>query len=195
MLVDSMLPKVSEIRGVRKSLGLTQLQLAEMTGISRPSIVKLENGQIDLAYSKVKRIFDALETLQSRRKSGLIDTVTLGSIHSTPYESIEVDTLMSDVFVKIHETNFSQFVISDSGQIVGSITDKKAFWALGEFGVEVKDREVGEYMGDPFPVLSVNTPVVMALSLLQTYQAVLTMEKGKIVGIVTNNDVGKIFMK
>ena len=48
---------------------------------------------------------------------------------------------------------------------------------------------------DPFPVLSVNTLVMNALPLLHSYQAVLTMEKDKIVGIVTNNDVGKIFTK
>jgi predicted transcriptional regulator len=188
-----MLPNVSEIRGFRKSLGLTQLELAKIAEISRPSLVKLENEQIDLAYSKVKKIFDELETLQSRRKSGLIDTVTLGSIHAPRYEALDVDTLMNDVYVKIHETDFSQFVITDSGQIVGSITDRKAFGALLEFGVEVRDHKVGEYMDDPFPVLSVNTPVVKALPLLQMYQAVLTRERDEVIGIVTNNDVGKIF--
>ena len=105
-----MLPKVSEIRGTRKSLGLTQFELAKIAGVSRPSLVKLENGQNDLAYSKVKRIFDELEFLQSQRKSGLIDTVLLGDIHSSPYESLDVGTLMNDVFVRIHETGFSQFV-------------------------------------------------------------------------------------
>ncbi len=101
-------------------------------------------------------------TRARRRKSGLIGTVTLGSIDSVPYEALDVDTLMNDVFVKIHETDFSQFVISDSGLIVGSITDRKAFGALSEFGDEVKDHQVGEYMDDPFPVLSVNTPGVKA---------------------------------
>jgi predicted transcriptional regulator len=194
LLLISMLPKVSEIRGRRKSLGLTQYELAKSSGILRPSLVKLENGQVDLAYSKVKRIFDELEVLQSQRKSGLIDTVLLGSIHSIPYESLDVGTSLNDVFVKIYETGFSQFVIVDSDRIVGSITDKKVFGALGEFGVEVKDHFVRDYVEDPFPVLSVNTPVVMALGLLQSYQAVLTMEKDEIVGIVTNNDVGEIFI-
>ncbi len=72
-----MLPDTSEIKEMRKSLGLTQLELAKIAGISRPSLVKLENGQIDLAYSKVKKIFDELEVLRNNRKGSLIDTVTL----------------------------------------------------------------------------------------------------------------------
>jgi len=190
-----LLPNTSEIREIRKSLGLTQLELARLAEISRPSLVKLENGQIDLAYSKVKRIFDELETLQNKRKSSLIDSYILADIHTVPYVALDVNTTMNDVFVKIHETGFSQFVVTDHGEIVGSITDKKAFNALGEVGNEVKGHKVCEYLSDPFPILSTNTPVSVALPLILTYQAVLTIEHGKDIGIVTNNDVGKIFIK
>jgi len=189
------LPDIGEITRIRKSLGITQSELSLLAKINRPSLSKLENGVIDPAYSKVKRIFDVLEIQLSKRKSGVIDAVTLGNIHSVPYVDIDTNTLLNDVFVMIHRTGFSQFVISDSGRIVGSITDRKAFGALFEHGDEVKDHVVGEYMGDPFPVLSVNALVINALPLLISYQAVLTMEKDKIVGIVTNNDVGKIFTK
>ncbi len=70
-----------------------------------------------------------------------------------------------------------------------------AFGALVLYGYMVKDQVVGDIMGDPFPVLSVNAFVINALPLLVSYQAVLTMEKDNVVGIVTNNDVGKIFTK
>jgi predicted transcriptional regulator len=190
-----MLPDTSEIKEMRKSLGLTQLELAKIAGISRPSLVKLENGQIDLAYSKVKRIFDELEVLRNNRKGSLIETVTLASIHTPQFVALDVNTSMNDVYVRIHETGFSQFVITDSGKIVGSITDKKAFGALREHGNDVKESHVGEFMDDSFPILSENTPVIRALPLILFYQAVLTAGKGKDIGIVTNNDVGRIFAK
>jgi predicted transcriptional regulator len=188
------LPDVGEIRAIRKSLGLTQSDLSKLTGVSRSSVSKLENNEIDLAYSKIKRIFDVLEIQRSKTRSGVIDSVTLGNIHSVPYADLDANMLMNDVFVMIHRTGFSQFVISDSGRIVGSITDRKAFGARVLGGDDVKDHVVGDYMGDPFPVLSVNALVINALPLLISYQAVLTMEKDNVVGIVTNNDVGKLFI-
>ena len=189
-----MLPETSEIREIRKSLGLTQLELANLAEISRPSLVKLERGQVDLAYKKVKRIFDELERLQNKRKGSLIEAVTLADIQTPRYVGLDVNTTMNEVYVRIHETDFSQFVITDKGKIVGSITDKKAFGALGVLGNDVKDRKVGMYMDEPFPILSVNTPVSLALPLILNSQAVLTREHDKVVGIVTTNDVGSIFL-
>ncbi len=190
-----MLPDVSEIRDMRKSLGLTQSELAEMAKISRTSLVKLENGQAKLSYETVKRIFDELEALRNIRKGSLIDTVTLASIHTPQFVGLDVNTSMNDVYVRIHETGFSQFVVTDSGKIVGSITDKKAIGALSKLGNDVQDHIVGEFMDDSFPILSENTPVVKALPLILSYQAVLTAGMGKDIGIVTNNDVGRIFVK
>jgi len=50
-------------------------------------------------------------------------------------------------------------------------------------------------MERPFPILDVTTPVSLVVSLLQTYQAVLTTAQGKIVGIVTNTDLSKVFIQ
>ena len=190
-----MLPNTSEIKEIRKSLGLTQLELARLAEISRPSLVKLENGQVDLAYSKVKKIFDELELLRNKRKNSLIDTITLRDIHTVPHIGLDVNTPMNEVYVKIHETGFSQFTVTDLGQIIGSITDKKAFGVLGELGNDVKDHKVGNYMNEPFPILSGSTPVSVALPLILTYQAILTVTPDLEKGIVTSSDVGKIFLK
>ena len=188
----SLLPDVSMIREIRKSLGISQAELAEYAGISRTSLVKLENLKADLSYGKVKRIFDVLEVHQ--RKNSMIDSVTLGMIHSVPFVSLDVKDTMNKAYIRFHESDYSQFVVTEGDRIVGSITDRKAFGALTRLGDVVKDDKVGEYMEEPFPVLSVNTPVIKALPLIQTYQAVLTRDKEGVTGIATNNDVGKIFL-
>ena len=180
---------------MRKSVGITQLKLSRLTGISRSSIAKFELGKVDLAYIKVRKIFDSLEAQKMKRKSGVIDGITLSDIHSIPYVGLKVGTLLNDVLVQIHLTDYSQFVVTDSDRIVGSITDKHIIGLLSEYGDEVKDHKVGDYMEDPFPVLSSNTYVVYALPLLRAYQAILTREKDRVVGIVTNNDIGKIFLE
>lgn len=50
-----------EIATARKSHKLSQLRLAQMSGVSRPTLDLLENGRAtDLGYSKLMRILAAL---------------------------------------------------------------------------------------------------------------------------------------
>lgn len=43
------------------------------------------------------------------------------------------------------------------------------------------------------PTVSVNTPVAAVIVLLQNFQAILTVKEDKVVGIVTNTDIGRVF--
>jgi len=57
----SLLEIGQEIAKRRKSLALTQTELAERAGISRPSIAGLENGRSgELGYTKVAKILSVL---------------------------------------------------------------------------------------------------------------------------------------
>jgi predicted transcriptional regulator len=58
---------------------------------------------------------------------------------------------------------------------------------------ELKNSPVSAIMEEPFPTISVNTPAVAIIDLLQSCQAVLTVKNGKVEGIITNTDIGKIF--
>lgn len=49
-------------------------------------------------------------------------------------------------------------------------------------------------MGPPFPTVDVGVPLSSVVSLLNYCQAVLTVGEGGVLGIVTNSDVGKIFL-
>jgi len=59
---------------------------------------------------------------------------------------------------------------------------------MAEVGPE-KLRNICELMENPLPIVSVKTPTRDVVPLLQIYQAVLTQERGKVAGIVTNADV------
>ncbi len=50
----------SNIRGRRRELGLTQMDLARVMGYERSSIAKIENGQVDLPLSKILEFSDKL---------------------------------------------------------------------------------------------------------------------------------------
>jgi cystathionine beta-synthase len=51
------------------------------------------------------------------------------------------------------------------------------------------DKRVKNVMGDPFPVLGVNTPVTVLAALLKNMPAILVADRGEITGIITRYDL------
>ena len=54
-------PPESEIKRLRKSLDITQLELARLSGVSQSTIAKRERGGIKGSYETVTKIFIALQ--------------------------------------------------------------------------------------------------------------------------------------
>ena len=52
--------ELNDIARLRKQLGLTQPELAQLSGVSQSLIAKLEAGKIEPSYTKVKSIIDTL---------------------------------------------------------------------------------------------------------------------------------------
>ncbi|WP_372635190.1 helix-turn-helix domain-containing protein [Cohnella sp.] len=53
---------------LRKQLGITQVQLAEITGLSQPVIARVESGKVLPEYKTVMKILLALQHIQSMRE-------------------------------------------------------------------------------------------------------------------------------
>lgn len=49
------------IKTLRETAGLTQQDLADLSGIHRVNLSKLENGKLDIGVSSLRRLADALE--------------------------------------------------------------------------------------------------------------------------------------
>lgn len=56
--------KVNECVRLRKQIGITQKQLAEVTGLSQPVIARIENGNSLPEYKTVMKILIALQAIQ-----------------------------------------------------------------------------------------------------------------------------------
>ena len=91
------------------------------------------------------------------------------------------------------ETNYSQFPVKSNNQIKGSITERTITKAILEKPGEITgDQPISQIMDEPFPILSTVTPLSLVGPLVMHTQAVLTTLKDEVVGIVTNNDIGKV---
>lgn len=61
-----------KVKAARKSLGLTQKELAEKTGYTESGISRVEKGEIDLPVSKIKVL---ATTLSPRPRKPLVSVV------------------------------------------------------------------------------------------------------------------------
>ena len=60
--------ELSEIKTLRKKLGLTQIGLAKQANVSQSLIAKIEAGFIDPTYSRTQKIFNVLNSLSKHKE-------------------------------------------------------------------------------------------------------------------------------
>lgn len=178
------LPLPSEIRAMRKRLGLTQAQVARSAGVSQPLVARIENATVDPRYSTLASVVDALN--RAERKGVLINEVM-----TSPVTSIRTTDTVAAAIKVMQDKGISQLPVIAKGVPVGSLSDVSLVHALAG----VKDAEelarvpVSRIMGPPFPMASPEMTVDQAYRLLEDHPAIVVLEKGKPVGIVAKSDL------
>jgi predicted transcriptional regulator len=191
-----MLPRISEIKRKRKLLGLTQKELAERADVSQSLIAKIESGTINASYQLVAQIFEALAAIENRISK------TAKEIMTKKVLTVKPDEKLVDATKKMKDKAISQMpVINSTGICIGSISDNiilkivsQSFEDQDDFEF-VAQKTVKNYMGEPFPVIAANTPVQVISNLLNYAPAILVSEKGKLIGIITREDLFKVLEK
>ncbi len=186
-----MLPELSDIIKRRKRLGLTQKELAKLSGVSQSLIAKIESGKVIPSYSKVKAIFDTLENLEEKV---LKINIKAGDIMSRKVIGVNVDCKVTEASRIMLKYGFSQLPVFDKGRVVGSISEKDImnFVSKGLKSEELSKLSVSDIMDEPFPQVSIKTPIFVINYLLQVFNAVLVVDRGKLVGIITKADILKV---
>jgi cystathionine beta-synthase len=109
-------------------------------------------------------------------------------VHTHPDETVR------DAIAILREYGVSQLPVVKHeppvvlAEVVGSITERdlldKAF-----ADQTVLDRAVGDVMGPPFPTVGSGEPLDVAVSRLESAPAVLIVDRGHPIGVVTRSDV------
>ena len=183
-----MLPELDTIASRRRTLGLTQTQLAEKAGVSQSYIAKLEAKKIEPSYSKVRAILEVLNGLEQGRET------RVDEIMSTEIVSVQQSDVIQRAVEIMWSTGFSQLPVMEGDRPVGSITERTIIDRITSTEDEgpVTDMPISEVMDDPFPQVGEDAPVSIIASLLRIYPAVMVHHKGEISGIVTKADLLKI---
>jgi len=183
-----MLPSLDEIAKKRRMLGLTQKQLARIAGVSQSFIAKIESGQIDPSYSKVKTIFDVLERMEAG------ENYIAKTIYHEGVIGVERTDKVAKAISLMSEYGFSQLPVFENGKCVGCISEKTVLSQImvAKDPSEISQKRVEEIMEEALPQIDENAPLPPVSSLLHFYPAVLVTKKGEVVGIITKADLFKV---
>lgn len=180
------LPTPEELKQKRTELGLTQSDLAKRAGVSQPLIARIESGDVDPRLSTLKKIIDVFEEVEK-------EDIQVGNIMNTNVISAAPEEHI-DVAVQIMEkNNISQIPVISKGVPVGSISEEMVVRSLADKKKNtVSHMMIKEMMGDSFPTVSPNSDIKMVSHMLERNPAVLVLEMGRVVGVVTKHDVMKL---
>lgn len=170
-----------EIRERRKKLKMTQKELAELVGVSQSLIAKLESGLLDPKLSLIKKIMMVFEEFESKKKAG--------DVMNSPVIVAEVDETITRVAKTMIEKGISQMPVVEKGKIVGSVSERGIFKAFYEGKRDLKVKDIIE---PPLPEINPSVDVEEVSKLLLENPAVVVVEKGKILGIITKQDLMRI---
>ncbi len=186
-----MLPSIEELRKMRKSLGISQKELARVSGVSQSYIARLEKGEINPAYDKVRKIFEYLNSSGNRARD-----ISIKAELIMTKDVITCDMNDSIIFAlnKMREKGYSQLpVVTSDKRIIGTITeaDINDMLIKGTSIDSLKHLTVRKVMGNVLPQLDKDSPISMIYPLLKYSNAVLIVDGTELKGIITKADILK----
>jgi len=175
------LPTPEDLRERRNDLGLTQSDLAEQADVSQPLIARIEGGDVDPRLSTLRRIVNALQEAEG----GLLRAADL--MHS-PVVSVEPDASVHETTELMNEKSYSQVPVVRDGTPEGIIGMSDIRQRTGD---DVGNLPVAEVMGEAVTTVEPDATIDAVDAHLDHNDAVLVVEDGETVGIITEADIAR----
>ncbi|MBI2651517.1 CBS domain-containing protein [Candidatus Woesearchaeota archaeon] len=171
--------ELSEIKKIRKSLGLSQTELAKRANVSQSLIAKVESGKIDPTFTKTKKIFEALSYLQNKEETKVAEFMSKKII------SVSSDNDIMESIEKMKKFEISQMPVIEEHKVIGLVSESTLLEAL----INKKGKKVSDIMEDSPPTVSKTASINVVSDLLRHYPMVMVSDNGKLVGLATKSDL------
>lgn len=183
-----MLPRIDYIKQGRIRLGLTQRELAILSGISTSMINQIESGRCKPSYDTARRIFEVLSSQEGKT------SLKAGDICSHEVISVQKDEKLEVAIEKMMKNSISQIPVIDASKIVGLVSED----ILARKVLESDDKKIIhqvpilQIMEPPPPIVDIATPAKALIPLVRFAKCVLVSKKGEVTGIITISDTLKM---
>lgn len=183
-----MLPRIEYIKQGRIKMGMTQRELASLSGISTSMINQVESGRCKPSYDTAKRIFEVLSSQEGKT------SLKAGDICSNEVISVQKDEKLEVAIEKMMKNSISQIPVFDVFKIVGIVSED----ILARKVLESEDKKnihkvpILQIMEPPPPIVDIATPAKALIPLVRFAKCVLVSRKGEVTGIITISDTLKM---
>lgn len=183
-----MLPRIDYIKQGRIRLGMTQRELASLSGISTSMINQIESGRCKPSYDTAKKIFEVLSSQEGKT------SLKAGDICSKEVISVQKDEKLEVAIEKMMKNSISQIPVFDVSKIVGLVSED----ILARKVLESDDKKnihqvpILQIMEAPPPIVDIATPAKALIPLVRFTKCVLVSRTGEITGIITISDTLKM---
>ena len=171
--------ELSEIKQIRKSLGLTQSELAKKANVSQSLIAKIESGKIDPTFTKTKKIFETLNYMEKKEEIKAEEVMNAKIISVSQKDDIKAS------ISKMKKFGISQMPVIDEHKAIGLISESTLLDAL----MTNKGKKVEDIMEEAPPTVSKTASIRVISSLLHHYPMILVSDSGKLIGLITKADL------
>ena len=184
---------IKRIRELMRETGVSELELAENTGLSQPVVSRILRGERELRYDEAKTILDHLLGRLSSipLKMTASDIATKGERLMKVY----VEESLCEVAKKMFEKGYSQVPIYDGEVLKGALTEISLLKLLLSPKRDLRKLKVKDVEAQELPVYPHDTPLQTIAQALLEYYAVLIEKGGKVEGIVTRADFLRLFFE
>ena len=173
---------------MRQKIGITQKNLAMMTGVSTSMINQVESGRSQPSYETAKKIFDSLSQLEGKSSSH-----TAGDFCSKDIVKLKPTNTLHDAIKKMHRLSISQIPVFSNSDVVGMVSEDGIVKHLADIGeAELKKAKLADTMDSVPPIVDFDTPANVLVPLIRYTKCILVSKKSKIVGIITASDTLKM---
>jgi len=173
---------------MRQKIGITQKNLAMMTGVSTSMINQIESGRSQPSYETARKIFDSLSQLEGKSSSH-----TAGDFCSKDIVKLKPTNTLHDAIKKMHQLSISQIPVFSNSDVVGVVSEEGIIKHLADIGeAELKKAKLSDTMDAVPPIVDFDTPANVLVPLIRYTKCILVSKKSKIVGIITASDTLKM---
>ncbi len=186
-----MLPSVKDISKMRKSLGISQKEMATVCGVSQSYIARLEKGDINPTYENIRKIYNYLQT--HTRKTDQLD-LEAQKIMTTNVVTCHATDPVMNCLETIKRLGISQMpVFNSENHVIGTIGEAEVneYLMKGISPESLRKMTVSKIMGPLLPQVPTITPVSAIYPILRFSNAVLIMDQLELKGIITKADILK----
>ena len=174
--------ELGEIKRLRNKLGLTQKELAGLACVSQSLVAKIESGKLDPAYSKVRKLFEALESFSDKSEVKAEEVMTDRII------CVSKDAKIKEIVEKMRKHGISQVPVCSQDRTIGLVSEATIINELSE-GKTLDSLRMEDVMQEAPPIVSKNTPARIVLELLRYSPLVMISDNEKLKGVITKADV------